>query len=75
MTGREIGRSTTAVDRAAERRQALRDRELGCRQVRAIMEEFDPEYETPNGLGWSVRRPQPLQAKAIFHRLLDLISR
>ena len=54
MTGREIGRLTTAIDRAAERRQALRGRELGCRQVRAIMEEFDPEYEAPNGLGWSL---------------------
>lgn len=54
MTGREIGRLTTAIDRAAERRQALRGREPGCRQVRAIMEEFDPEYEAPNGLGWSL---------------------
>ena len=48
-----------AVIRAAERWRAIRVSELERRQMCAVREELDHEYEAQNGLGTKVSAPAP----------------
>ena len=48
-----------AMIRAAERWRAIRVSELERRQMRAVREELDHEYEVPNGLDAKASAPAP----------------
>ena len=48
-----------AMIRAAERWRAIRVSELERRQMRAVKEELDHEYEVPNGLDAKASAPAP----------------
>ena len=66
-----------AMIRAAERWRAIRVSELKRRQMRAVREELDYEYEAANGLGTraSAQGPQLLHAKPKYPALLGLDHR
>ena len=59
-----------AVIRAAERWRAIRVSELERRQMCAVREELDYEYEAQNGLGTKASAPAP-QDKYAAHLGLD----